>query len=156
MKPTTKSHNIPLLGVPELDEQHVLLSRMIGELKRKYVHGATRQQCSRNLWRIVEYMQKHFRNEERSMLRFEYPGFDEHQAAHAALVAFAVAAAREFDAGALDVDETLVTRFQEWESTHIDSLDREFRDYARSIARTDTVTGSSLAEEVADPADPKP
>ncbi len=74
-------------GIPLIDEQHRLIISEVNNL----VETVTKKQSPKEVEAVFHYLMKyateHFQTEEKYMLEYGYPGFQEHHAIHMSFVA---------------------------------------------------------------------
>ena len=118
-------------GVDRIDRQHQQLFTAVNQLHEAYIKGEAKPQVERAIAFLVQYVVDHFRTEEDHMQRIAYPGFAEHAAAHAQLVARVAALKAGFDAGE-PVAGDLVTLLADWLKSHICEVDLPYVDFFKA------------------------
>ncbi|MDX2099130.1 MAG: bacteriohemerythrin [Leptolyngbyaceae cyanobacterium bins.59] len=69
-------------GHAQVDEQHMMLFRIVNLLHDSMLRGEGRTVLMRTLNDLVTYTLEHFQVEERLMLALNYPDYEEHKARH--------------------------------------------------------------------------
>jgi hemerythrin len=87
------------------------------------------------LQRLLDFTRVHFQAEELLMRGHRYPEVDAHAAAHAGLLAEAVAIAHAHGAGEGATARTTLARLRGWFLDHVRGMDQAFEDWC---ARTGT------------------
>lgn len=134
------------VGVPELDEDHRVLIRIINQLA-EYTRHADRVDVLRQcLYALLRYAEFHFAREEKVMTACDYPGLAHHKREHRAFTAHMRALAKALDADqpltAEIVNQDLLNYLKDWLNHHILIEDMSYRrlaesnDLAREAART--------------------
>lgn len=122
---------VQLLGIAELDDDHVRLASIVAELELCAENRGQASEAGRIAARLLEAAKAHFAREEQLMEESKYPGLAQHREIHANLIHFIGALANELAAGYVQVDEQLIASVWEWELEHIDTTDKEYADYVR-------------------------
>lgn len=123
-------------GVEEIDSQHQELFRHVEELLNACNAGRGKREVLRTMVFLADYVVRHFAAEERLMVQNGFPGFQEHQANHAAFKATLTGMkARLAEDGVglplvLEVNELVV----DWLVRHIRKMDQELAAHLRSKA----------------------
>jgi hemerythrin len=91
----------PLIGLPEMDEQHAYLYRLFDKIDHA-AQAAGTDQMKTLLTEIEGYINFHFESEEHLMRHYGYPGFAVHQTDHEAAGAKLVQFMDDFDLGRLN------------------------------------------------------
>ncbi|GAK57067.1 hemerythrin-like metal-binding protein [Candidatus Vecturithrix granuli] len=71
-----------LIGVKEIDAQHKYFVTLVNELHSKMQQHQIREIKTEIVPKLVDYVRKHFKDEERIMRRHNYPGLQEQIKAH--------------------------------------------------------------------------
>ena len=119
------------LGMEAVDDQHRWLfdttNRLYDELSKGEMARADIGQIVESL---VDYVINHFVAEEVLFERYMYPGAEEHQMQHDALIAKAMTMLQSFEAGA-DVGRETLELLKNWLTGHIMQSDRLYADFIR-------------------------
>ncbi len=75
-----------MVGVKAMDDQHGILVDTLNELRQQLVRGSGNGQLNEHMVRLIEFTSLHFGCEESLLERYEFPGLDEHRAAHQLLM----------------------------------------------------------------------
>ena len=118
-----------LLGIPELDEDHLALGRIIAELEIADENDGDISEVTSIAERLVEAARSHFQHEERMMIRDDYPLLEAHRQKHRELIAFVETLCRELSTGVARLDKKLIAVLWEWELSHIDTSDRGYAEH---------------------------
>ena len=93
-----------LLGLQNLDEQHLELADAFNDLHQSIIHDIEGNECSnigqvsRQLSDLADQARRHFQSEEALMQAHDYPGLAEHNREHVLLMAELKAYIREIEA----------------------------------------------------------
>jgi len=73
------------LDVPQIDDQHRELVKLINDLYDSIKEGYSTEAVALTLNRLLQYVEVHFETEERAMQERHYPRYAEHMLIHEAL-----------------------------------------------------------------------
>jgi hemerythrin len=124
-------------GIPEIDEQHVGLLKLINDLDAFRDHPPGSHEIFNTLNALVAYAEGHFATEERYMERLKYPQILPHKRQHVAFLGTVFRFARQLEEKDPDVFSELVTFLRDWYGAHIGNSDREYKEFfiARGYVR---------------------
>ena len=128
--------HIYLLGISELDEDHLTLGHIIAELELICDKPAPIAKVANIATRLVESARDHFAREEGIMAENEYPFLEAHRQSHRKLLEFVEALADQLSTGRSVVNQELIAALWDWETGHIDTSDREYAEYLKNAALT--------------------
>lgn len=118
------------LGLDEIDEQHQWLFELINKIWQAIVNRADYLQIVLLITELEIYARDHFNAEEALMLQTQYPGIEQHQAAHQKFIErIAVEKRNAGETRQLSLD--LVHFLQDWLGKHILSMDQAYADFTR-------------------------
>jgi hemerythrin-like metal-binding protein len=120
------------IGFPEVDSDHKRLVTLVRQIDQTIATGDN-EQIKQHLTTLVQYTEWHFRHEERLMLSFQYPKYEEHRKEHHDLAQQAVDIVRSLEGGHVQVLDGLQAFLMDWLVHHIQVSDREMGLY---LART--------------------
>lgn len=159
MKPFLFWRDDWLLGLQNLDEQHLELANALNELHLTITHAIEESQC-RNIDQVIRQLsdlaklaRRHFQGEEALMQAHDYPGLAEHHREHLLLMAELQVYIREIEAGSRPFSLETLTALKHWQINHVIYSDKMFADFLRcqsrskndenyeTIARVQTQTG---------------
>jgi hemerythrin len=124
-----------VLGIEEIDDQHMKLVGMINSLHEGMRSGKGREVTASVLQSLMEYALYHFRTEEDLMKRYDYQGLLEHRTEHLVFMDRVGEMAKRHGGGEYLVSLELNDFLKEWLSDHILSTDRKYAPYIRSKLR---------------------
>ena len=140
------------VGVPELDEDHRVLIRIINQLadsRENGDHVAILRQC---LYSLLRYAEFHFAREEKVMAACDFPGFTHHKEEHRAFTAHMKDLAEALDADeppvAEIVNQDLLYYLKDWLNHHILIEDMSYRKLAESNASAREAAKTFRASEI--------
>lgn len=140
------------VGVPELDEDHRVLIRIINQLaesKDNEDHVAILRQC---LYSLLRYAEFHFAREEKVMAACGFPGFTHHKEEHRAFTAHMQGLAETLDDDELPaaeiVNQDLLYYLKDWLNHHILIEDMSYRRMAESSASAREAAKTFRASEI--------
>jgi len=121
---------VPLLGIPELDDDHAALGHIIRELALLGENNASISLVANAAMRLAEATRKHFIGEEEEMMRAEYPHVALHRESHRELAAFVEGLSEQLRGGLIAPDVEVIAALRERDVSHINTSDREYAEYA--------------------------
>lgn len=125
-----------VLGIPEIDEQHLELVKRINAFVNAFNEGKGDTEIKAIVSFLEEYVVSHFNNEEALMERHRYFDLDEHHAVHDTYMRKVNQLVRDLDNnGIIAVQaETIHLLLIDWLSNHIDVEDRKFAEHIKQSA----------------------
>ncbi len=124
------------VGVPELDEDHRVLIRIINQLadaERDENHASILRQ---SLYSLLRYAEFHFAREEKVLAVCEFPGMTHHKGEHRAFTEHMRKLAADLDDDELPtgeiVNQELLTYLKDWLNHHILIEDMSYRKLVES------------------------
>lgn len=117
------------VGVDQIDLQHQRLVGILNTLHEAMLRGSQKQDLERVMVDLLSYTRYHFSFEEKLMVVAGYPGLEEHQRKHQAMVAQVDGYAKQVVEGRALVSIKLLEFLKQWLSQHILETDREFGAY---------------------------
>ena len=111
------------LGIPEIDKEHHHLVAMINDLSRGIDSGQGDAVLGAILARLRQYVQRHFRNEEKLMLEMGYSELEQHKKLHTELTEAVVTYCRRFESGERLRPSDLLNFLSDWLVNHIQKED---------------------------------
>jgi hemerythrin-like metal-binding protein len=122
------------VGVPELDEDHRVLFRIINQLaesKKNDDHAGILRQ---SLYSLLRYAEFHFAREEKVLTACDFPGMTHHKQEHRAFTAHMKKLAEALDDDELPaaeiINQDLLTYLKDWLNHHILIEDMAYRKLA--------------------------
>lgn len=111
-----------------LDSQHKKLIAIINELHTAMKVARVNEIMQTIFDELIWYTKEHFRTEEQIMLKFNYPGFNEHKEEHERLTEQVLKLQKNYKDG-----ETLITMetmnfLKSWLINHIEGTDKKYKD----------------------------
>lgn len=108
----------PLLGIPEIDEQHKQLVENLEQLQQWRSKGHGYAAAINAFMNLGDYVQKHFQDEEEYMRRHDYPELDAHMLQHKDLIA-RIQEIEQHLMGGEDVTDEMIELLTRWIVGHI-------------------------------------
>ncbi|HRK39969.1 MAG TPA: bacteriohemerythrin [Burkholderiaceae bacterium] len=132
-----------LTGIPEVDQQHRELVRLVNEINRTLAGAQTAGQSSAGaakqikglLGQLFEATRLHFETENRLMAAVNYPGRPEHEQAHAHLLGELVQMQARLSE---DGEELLLQTLKDWLMHHIEHSDRALGAYVAGLSENNS------------------
>ncbi|MBN2695752.1 hemerythrin family protein [bacterium] len=120
-------------GIKVIDSQHKRLVLLVNELHEAIVVGKTQSILESVFQTLMDYTAKHFSDEERLMLIYDYPEFKEHKDHHESLIREMEGLFFQFRMGELPVASLKVKKFLlNWVLEHIMDDDMRYVEYVDS------------------------
>lgn len=117
------------VGVDQIDLQHQRLVQILNTLHEAMLRGSYKADLERVMVDLLSYTRYHFSFEEKLMVVAAYPGLQEHQRKHQAMVAQVEGYARQVVEGRALVSIKLLEFLKQWLSQHIMETDRQFGEF---------------------------
>ena len=140
------------VGVPELDDDHKVLIRIINQLARNVGEKAEEEVVRSSLFGLMRYAQFHFAREEKVMAASDYTEIGDHKGEHGGFVekirAITEALDEAEDGVPEEINETLLEFLKEWLNHHILIVDMSYRPFVEGDARIRKVAQDFDAAEV--------
>lgn len=120
-------------GVREIDAQHRDLFAHINKLLDACKENRGKEEVGDMLRFLETYVYNHFSLEERAMVRYQYPGIDEHKAQHAEFLSELQKLKRKYIAEGATINTLVVTNHAVvyWLATHIRNIDKKLATFLR-------------------------
>lgn len=121
------------LGIPEIDLDHRQLVGMINELYEAMKQGQGHELMNEILDRLIDYVGRHFNNEEGFMRAANYPGITDHEREHQQFRASILEMDVRRRAGNLPPSIELLTYLGDWLNNHVTTADKELGRYLKRV-----------------------
>lgn len=108
-----------LVGHPRVDDDHRYLFALINEFHDAFSERHSRADLDRLLSRLVEYTERHFRDEEALMREVGFPDTERHMAIHECLVEQIFGLAEKFSNRAVNPTRDTFAFLDTWLTDHI-------------------------------------
>jgi hemerythrin len=125
-----------VLGIPEIDEQHLELVKRINAFVNAFNEGKGDTEIKAIVSFLEEYVVSHFNDEEALMERYRYLDLDEHHSIHDTYMRKVNQLVRgvEENGSNLVQAEKVQLLLIDWLSNHIDVEDRKFAEHIKQSA----------------------
>ncbi len=114
------------IGNEEIDNQHKKLVNIINRFMEAKANGKSNEVLKQTLMELVSYTNYHFTDEERLMLKFNYPHYQEHNGEHRVLVKRLREVLEHIKAGRHYANDELFTLLKNWLLKHVLVHDQQF------------------------------
>lgn len=120
-------------GVSKIDDQHKELFKRINNLLIACNKGKGRREIEGVVKFLDEYVDTHFSDEERIMIRYEYPSYPAHKAQHLEFVEKLSELKKRLDQEGAGLVIVIATNqmLVDWLRTHIRRLDKELGSFLK-------------------------
>jgi hemerythrin-like metal-binding protein len=115
------------VGVEEMNQQHKTLIGLMDVVYQKNESGASKQEIVGSIDNLVNFVLKHFKDEEGYMASINFPGLEAHKKVHGNLLTDISKLVEGFKNGTaekLGSDFPIFLKF--WLSTHIRGIDTKY------------------------------
>jgi hemerythrin-like metal-binding protein len=123
------------IGVDEMNRQHQILIGLMDVLHQKNTQGVSRQELLQSAQELVNYVIKHFKDEENYMETICFPNLETHKKLHENLLTDLARFVEEFKKSTdakISGEFTIFLKF--WLSTHIRGVDTKYGVYAKQLS----------------------
>jgi hemerythrin-like metal-binding domain len=117
------------VGVPEIDDQHQKLFKMINDLNEAMALGRGKDVLDRILAGLVDYTARHFQTEEYYMEKANYPELESHREVHKRLTDKVHEMVDRYKTGEAGLGIELLDFLQDWLKKHILGTDKKYAPY---------------------------
>jgi len=111
-----------------LDSQHKKLIAIINELHTAMKVARGNEIMQTIFDELIWYTKEHFRTEEQIMLKFNYPGFNEHKEEHEKLTEQVLKLQKNYKDGDTFITMETVNFLKSWLINHIEGTDKKYKD----------------------------
>ncbi len=118
-------------GIPRIDEQHQQLFRLTDQIFMAARSDESTVLLPELMIFLSNYVDTHLREEEQTMTENNYPGLEDHRAAHDALRKRVGVLLTEFQSGSATITEEVVGFLADWLITHINGEDRKMAHFLK-------------------------
>ena len=140
------------VGLPELDEDHRVLIRIINQLAESAKNEDPASVLRQSLFSLLRYAEFHFAREEKVLSTCDFPGMSHHKGEHRAFTAHMKSLAESLDQDALPpaevVGEELLTYLKDWLNHHILIEDKSYRKLVESNPAAKEAAKTFRASEI--------
>jgi hemerythrin len=114
------------VNVLAMDQEHKRLVGIVNDLHAAMKEGKGNEVVGKTLDDLVEYVKKHFADEETLLAARKYPGLLGQQRAHAKLTEQVLAYQSRFRGGGALITVELMQFLKQWLVDHIQGMDKEY------------------------------
>jgi hemerythrin-like metal-binding protein len=120
------------VGHAKIDQEHRSLVETLNRLHAAMKQGKGKDEIERTLLFMKDYTVEHFKNEERLMMTYRYPGATAHCAAHADLVKEVGTFIANFQSGKVLLTSSVLNFLEDWLLKHIQGEDMALGAFLKS------------------------
>jgi len=120
-------------GIPEIDHDHRQLVGIINELYEAMKQGHGYELVNNTIDRLLDYVARHFQNEESFMRVNRYPKLEEHEEKHRGFQATIMEMDLQRRLGNSPSTIQLMTFLCEWLRDHVTTVDKELGSYLKKL-----------------------
>ncbi len=114
------------VGVPEMDNQHKELIKLINKL---YISMRDKRDVDKVMQGVVQYTVRHFKEEESLMVSLKYSGLKQHLAMHKKVISQVKQFAQRVEKREKGIEKKLLIFLKEWLLNHILKQDKRYGVY---------------------------
>jgi hemerythrin len=118
-------------GNSVVDGQHKNLFKMINDLNLSIEQKRSNHLLAETLEKLSVYVTNHFNTEEDLMVKYSYPDYKTHKAAHEDLKEQSVKLTKLFELKKVDLTATITQFLSNWLQNHIRETDMRFIEWLR-------------------------
>ena len=115
-----------LLGIDEIDNQHKGLVIIINELFNLMSQGKAKAHMNQIFDHLTDYTKKHFFVEEKMLIKFAYPDYEQHKIEHKKFIEKLDKYKKEFESGKVTISLEILNFLKEWLLNHIQISDKKY------------------------------
>jgi hemerythrin len=115
--------------VKSMDDQHKKLIEMINDFYENIVNRTNRENISKLLVEMKDYILEHFSAEENYMKKFEYDYYKEHKKEHDKFVEKVTEVEKRYNKGELILSLDMTMFLIDWLKNHIQKSDKKYSDF---------------------------
>lgn len=119
------------VGVNLFDEQHKKLVSILNRLYDAMKEGKGRNVLADIFNELIEYTKFHFKAEEETLLKHDYPGYSEQHEEHSKLTKEVIELKEKYDKGNIFITVEVLSFLKEWLSHHILEVDKKYGPFLR-------------------------
>lgn len=121
------------VGVARFDKSHKELYSMINELHDGIVEGKFKDTPKKALKSLVNYLIKHFADEERLMKKHGYPEFASHKLEHDEFRNWLQSFFNDCAQGSASLSIDILNHIVEWLENHVTKSDKKYQPYLSAL-----------------------
>jgi hemerythrin len=115
--------------IASIDDEHLKLIEMINDFYENIKSRTNDDNISRLISGMKNYTKLHFRTEEKYMVNFGYPDYQEHKKEHDLFISKVEELETKFNTGKLIVSFEITSFLKDWLKTHILCTDKKYSDF---------------------------
>ncbi len=115
------------VNIKIVDEQHKKLVETVNLLYDSIIQGESSKNLASIFERMVDYVTFHFSTEEELMVKFDFPGYQEHKREHEECTAKVLAFKQQFESGKSAISIELISFLVNWIHHHLLYVDMKYR-----------------------------
>lgn len=112
--------------VSRFDDHHKKLIGLINELHESMIKGTHQDLIGKTISALLDYTKYHFSEEEKLMISFNYPEYEQHKAQHDAFTGKVRQFMAELQAGRAAVTIEVVNFLRGWLKGHVMTVDKRY------------------------------
>lgn len=129
-------HESMSVNIDEIDRQHQNLVLTIQKLEDSIKQGRSRDVLQEILNELTQYLDVHFKAEERIFKIINYPDAESHRKEHTDFVRRVTQFKREYENGSVGLTAEIMNFLCDWARNHIKKEDKKYGDFIAAQRRT--------------------
>jgi hemerythrin len=121
------------VSVHDMDVQHQLLIEILNQLHDAMRGGKGSQEIGKIVDKMIDYAQRHFRDEEKLLAANHYPQYANQKAEHDAFILKALEFKRDVSQGKMALSVPVSNYLKEWWTSHIQKEDKLYGTYLNTL-----------------------
>lgn len=123
------------VGIKQFNDDHKDLIKFLNDLHAGLISKVGISQMSYILDGLIDYTVKHFKNEERYMVKYSYPQYEKHRAEHEGLLRKVEEFKGRLESGETSFSVELMGFLKKWLVEHIQGSDMEYKEFFKQFAK---------------------
>ncbi|MFA6400256.1 MAG: bacteriohemerythrin [Salinivirgaceae bacterium] len=115
--------------IKTIDDQHIKLIEMINDFYDNVKNRSNNDNISALITGMKKYILTHFYTEEKYMVEFNYPNYEEHKKEHDLFISKLSAVEEKFNSGKVVVSFEITGFLKDWLKNHIQVTDKQYSDF---------------------------
>lgn len=115
--------------INSFDEEHKIIIEMINYFYDHIKDKSNDEIISNSINKMKDYTQFHFKNEEKYMVKYNYPDYISHKKEHDKFIAKVGDLEKRFNSGGIIITFEITSFLKDWLKTHINGTDKKYSNF---------------------------
>ncbi len=142
--PLVKWDSNLIVGIPEIDQQHQILIRIINDVYDSVSSGIENDVLDQSIRHLSDYAQVHFSSEHRLFEEFSYPQMEQHEVEHERFTSKVEELRNDVELAKPDLAIKLISFLTEWLLAHINDSDQKYAAHIKAFDQNKTKSATHL------------